>query len=155
MNPVSFFAKVQATLWLLALAVGQPASALNGCRATDVNGDGVVDQDDIDLVTSRLGSPSPDLDGDGVVSEAEVAIVSSFSGTSCLDCVADLSDNGNVCGEDRLLLEAAYGFDCRPDLTRDGQVDELDVAVLEAYIGAPLSPAAERADLHADAVVDA
>ncbi len=155
MNAVSFLAKVLWILWL-ALALRQGAWALDGCRAADVSDDGVVDQADVDIVISLLGSASPrvDLDGDGAVSDADLAIVSGFSGTTCPTCAADLSANGNVCAEDRLILEDAYGLDCRPDLNRDGQVDGLDVALLEAYAGSALSLAAERADLNDDAVVD-
>ncbi len=154
MNALSFLGRVLWILWL-AFAVPQGVWALDGCRAADINNDGKVDQADIDRLIPLLRSASPcDLDGDGVVDDADVMIVLDFSGTSCLDCVADFSDDGNVGSEDRLILEGTYGSDCRPDLTRDGQVDVFDSAVLEIYAGGSPSPASERADLNGDAVVD-
>ena len=161
MKAVSFFAKV---LWILCLAAAaaQGARAFDGCRAADVNGvdgvgDGVVDQVDVDILISLIGSPSPreDLDGSGIVDEADVAIASGFLNVLCTTCPADFSGNGWVCEEERELVEGAYGRDCRADLNRDGAVDELDSSVLEAYLGGcPLSRAAEQADFNGDEVVD-
>ena len=155
MKAISFFARA---LWGLSLALvaGQDAWAVDGCRAADFNGDGVVNQIDVAILLPLLGLPAPreDLDGDGVVGDADVAIVEGFSGTICPSCATDLSGNDRVCAEDRQILEDAYDVDCRPDLNRDGWVDELDSAVLDAYVGGPLSRAAERADFNQDAVVD-
>ncbi len=151
---------------LLAVAVsGQPAAAVDGCRAADVVANGVVDQDDLDSVieAANRGSSCPrrDLDGSGKVDLADIVVVSSFIDVTCPVCPADLDDTDVVDDADRQQLEAGYGLDCRADLNRDGKIDDFDSELLQAYVElatGPMSPdearAAARADLNGDGAVD-
>ena len=58
-----------------------------GLLLGDVNGDGVVDSADLDIVNSQIGQPTSeenfrsDINNDGVISAADVRIVTQQQGT--------------------------------------------------------------------------
>ena len=151
---VSMSVKVLSCVLMLA-AAAHPASAFDGCRAADINGDGVVDPFDKNLI-APLGTPSPrnDIDGSGFMDAADQMIVDGFSGRPCIDCIGDLDGSGIVDGADRAVLENAYGRDCRLDLDRNDTVDGDDVDLWVIYWQSPPSPATARADFDDNPGVD-
>lgn len=81
------------------------------CRA-DVDGNGTVGDEDIEIVDLSLGMTEPDadpradVDGDNDVDANDYGFVSSYLG---LDCRADLNRDGTVDGTDVKLLLGAWG----------------------------------------------
>lgn len=144
-----------------SLVLGQPASAFDGCRAVDFNGDGTVNLLDAFFLSEAFGEENPrvDVDGSSVVDDADIVFWEAFAGETCTDCAANLVDPirpPTVDAADRAALEAAYGRDCRADLDRDGTVDgDGDVALFILYLGEPTGPGlpATRADFDGDGAV--
>ncbi|MEX0616909.1 MAG: dockerin type I domain-containing protein [Candidatus Woykebacteria bacterium] len=59
-------------------------SAPEAASCYDLNGDGVVDEDDLALVQKDFGKPSQyDQNGDGVITSADIAIISAHKGDTC------------------------------------------------------------------------
>ncbi len=112
------------------------------CRA-DYDGDGIVDQDDFDLLNSIvnrfMAPPTP----------TEILLYDLDGGTTC-DAVLD--------GEDLVIMFSMLGSacGCRADMNADGTVDSLDVDIVAGLYGASASSscAAELADIDNDGTID-
>lgn len=150
---------------IATLLVAPAVQAYDGCRVSDVGGDGTVGLQDFDAVFDALGTVDArkDLDGNGTVGDEDIAILMSFFGAKCAaSCPADLDGDGYVDANDRKAVELDFGLDCRPDLDRDGFVDvdgldsDDDSDLLVAYVAKRVAPhsAASRADFDADGDVD-
>ena len=151
---------------LLGLTVTPAAYGSEGCRAADLDGNGVVDQFDLDLIQQpeNLDLDRMDLDGDGVVSWVDVLLVWRYAQpckdcppTRCFDCPADFDNSGAVDELDLAILRATpLGYDCRFNLNRDDFICPWDLEIFTVYQGSaqPLSQAAARADFNGDGVVD-
>ncbi len=70
----------------------------NGAKSPDVDGDCVVRLNDLQYVQARLGSADfcADLDGSGVVDQADVDIVTSTLGDHCSNQSTDVDDDGDA-----------------------------------------------------------
>ncbi len=159
MQKVSFLLRVLALLFVLAVAAW-PAAAFDGCRAADVDGNGFINIADVSDIIAAIGSLDPRLDLDGSddlvdLPDALMAIGHVFR--TCTDCTADLDGDLDVDGDDRDLLEAAFGTECRADLDRNGIIEENDADLAVEYFknpGIPLRPPAARADFDGNGVVN-
>ena len=133
----------------------------DGCRAVDFNDDGVISLLDLTAFSAAYGSSDPrvDVDGSGVVDDEDLPFLSGFFGQTCSGCTANLVDTGKpatVDAADRAALEAAYNLDCRGDLNRDGVIDDdLDLDLFSFYFGrsAPPGSVEARADFNGDQVI--
>ncbi|MBI1302933.1 MAG: hypothetical protein GC172_03990 [Phycisphaera sp.] len=102
-------------------------------RAGDLNGDGLLDAADIERITK---SPT-DLDGDGLADEADIELLARYVDRH--PCIADLSGDGAVDGNDLVMLLASWGpctEDCPADLNGNGAVGSGDLTILLAEWGA-------------------
>ena len=150
----------------LALTMATAVHGFDGCRAADLDGSGVVDQLDLDLIqrTGEFFLDRMDLDGDSVISWVDVLLVwryaypcKSCPPTRCLGCPADFDHSGAVDELDLAALWASpLGHDCKYNLNRDGMICPWDLEIFEVYVGSPrpLSRASARADFNGDGVVD-
>ena len=160
MQKMSLLAKALPVLLVSIAVTASPASAFDGCRAADISGDGQVDFWDISLIQAAMGQPSSlfpreDLDGSGFVDLADFRIVYGFVFQTCTDCTADLDGSLVVDGQDRILLEAAYGRECRLDMDRNGPVDDdNDPDIWVLYFQSLPNPATERADFDGNGIVN-
>ncbi|MBP6875663.1 MAG: hypothetical protein KBD56_06295 [Candidatus Eisenbacteria bacterium] len=70
----------------------------SGAKSPDVDGDCVVRLNDLQYVQARLGSADfcADLDGSGVVDQADVDIVTSTLGDHCSNQSTDVDDDGDA-----------------------------------------------------------
>jgi hypothetical protein len=115
------------------------------CCAGDLDGNGIVDAKDVDLVTLLFGPcpddlPCPaDFDGNGVVDLADVQFVLANFGVCCF---ADLNDDRRVDETDVDLFETCwFGELCPPGpccplaFNNDGLIDAADVAIVKAHLG--------------------
>lgn len=146
-------------LLLSALASPPAAQAFDGCRAADVDRNGVVNFNDVYCVINSYGSsdPTKDLDGSLLVDLPDALIVVDFFQLGCPSCPGDLDENGVVDAADRALLETAIEDppDCRFDVTRDGIVDgDEDVDTCIYYFQNPISPATLRCDFDGNGIVN-
>ena len=160
---------------LMLATTSVTAAGIDGCRAVDVTGNGVVDLEDVERTADAVGTMAgrEDLDGDGAVTEIDVLLVRTYlppcdlqgecGGTLCGGgCPGDFDASGTVDGEDEAILLQTLGDTCRFDLNRDGMICPRDQAVLAAYKAAfeedggdTLSLAAMRADFTGDGQIDA
>lgn len=111
---------------------------------SDLNGDGVVNFDDVLIVLQVYaeggcdGCPA-DVNGDGVVNLDDVLQVLADAGACPELCPADLDGDGTVDLGDLLLLISAFGDcpfgDCPADIDGSGSVNLLDLLLLLAAWG--------------------
>ena len=92
-------------------------------RPGDLDGNGLVDVDDV----ARITASPVDLDGDGAAGAADVAMLERY--VRRYTCPGDLDGNGTVNGVDLGRLLAAWGTPAC-DLTGDGVTDGIDLGVL-------------------------
>jgi hypothetical protein len=129
-----------------------PAQAAIGpCRA-DIDRDGDVDIDDLNLILGNFGNPDPtiDIDGDGLIGSAELNLVLGNFELSCR-CPGDVDGNGRVEAADEQLILSSLGRDCRLDLDQNGTAQGgKDLEILQSLFGTsgPLG------DLNGDGTVD-
>ncbi len=101
-------------------------------RPGDLDGDGVVDRDDLTLMTAT----PIDLDGDGAADQADVAMLERY--VLRYACPGDMDGSGTVNGLDLGQLLAAWGPcgpDCVADLDDDRVVGGTDLGTLLANWG--------------------
>lgn len=101
-------------------------------RPGDLDGNGLVDVDDVALMAA---SPV-DLDGDGAAGMADVTMLERY--VRRYACPGDLDGNGTVNGVDLGRLLAAWGAcaaTCPADVNDDGAVDGSDLGTLLAGWG--------------------
>lgn len=99
----------------------------------DVNLDGVVDGADLSTAQANVGNPGGwaqgDVDCDGTVTSADIAIIAAGGANLC--CPADLNGDGFVNSADLAALLGAWGPGAGPaDLNNDGFVNSADLAAL-------------------------
>jgi len=109
--------------------------------AGDMNGDRVLDSQDIDLLYDNLGgsgvpsAPIYDLDGDGDADNVDVAyLVHTILGTEFGDFNLDRKTNEIDLARVALFYNAAGGW-FAGDASGDGFIDLTDLAILAGYYG--------------------
>ncbi len=113
---------------------GSYTNSINGTSSTEVFGNGTVRMDKvrIDLpaafLTERLSLVRIVDTGDSGVQRVWVGGLSVETGV--VSCVADLSGDGIVGGEDLAILLGGWGTGCVADLDGDGVVSGADLAIL-------------------------
>ena len=126
-----------------------PSTTEDGSRTSyDLNGDGLIDSKDVELLKAFYGQEAPhldiisnpDLDESGLVDLADLAEVLSCCGPCDAGAPADFNGDLLINDCDICILKAFYGQSCdlsqvqTPDLTGDDRVDIADLAELLAYI---------------------
>lgn len=118
----------------------------------DINGDCIVNDDDITLCTAHFKQDWPpcDLDGNGIVDERDIGAVGLQNGKkctdepaifkNCLECKSTLMGDGNgdciINDDDVYFCAALFGHpwpSC--DIDGDGKVDMEDIALVETLKG--------------------
>jgi hypothetical protein len=106
-----------------------------GTTFGDVNLDGSVTQDDIDIVNANFGLPGGwkqgDVNGDGTVDQADLDIVT--QGPASLCCPADFDGDGTVGSSDLSFLLGNWGAGgglSAADFDNSGVVDSSDLSFL-------------------------
>ena len=97
-------------------------------RPGDLNGDGLIDLDDLDLMRATPG----DLDGDGLANAADIDLLARHVLPTA--CPADFNRDGGIDADDVLAFFDVWDVgESRADVNRDGGVDGGDVAVFFQY----------------------
>ncbi|MEO0587285.1 MAG: hypothetical protein AAF078_06550 [Planctomycetota bacterium] len=112
----------------------------------DLNGDGVLDIDDLDLLGSNIGTGTTeaegDLDGDGDVDTDDLTALltglGTVAGDANLDQLVDTSDLAILAGN----FDTSVDSYALADFNLDGVVDTPDLAILAGAFGTDLSGAA-------------
>ena len=131
---------VNPCYWTNDCPKGWPTSYF-GCA--DVNSDGIVDEQDLAIVFSNLGSVCNDCDncpsdisGDCIVGPEDLALVLGQLGGPCdVPCIADLDGDGTVGPLDQAIVLGNWGpcdclDPCDADLTGDRDVGPADMAII-------------------------
>lgn len=79
------------------------------CCITDVTGDGVVDQADVDYCLEFIGNDC-DFDGNGVVTSADYEILSTCLGTICAAGVPSLTPTGVGLAAGAMVVAGAWVY---------------------------------------------
>ncbi len=158
MKPASIL--IPTLLLLLTVLASPPAAeAFDGCRAADVDDNGVVNFVDVQIIINNFGLEDLrlDLDGSGLVDLPDALIVVDFFQIVCPSCPGDLNGDETVDAADRALVELAIDDepDCRFDVTRNGSVDaDEDVDTCLFYFQNPSLPPALRCDFDDNGTVN-
>jgi len=82
------------------------------CCVTDVNGDGVVDEADVDYCIPFFGTDNPecDIDGNGSVGTSDFTIISACAGTSCAAGVPSLTPTGAGLAAGVMVAAGAWAY---------------------------------------------
>jgi len=128
---------------LMANAVAPPS------HPGDANGDGNVDEDDLDLFWQQFGQRGPDqscdFDGDGDVDINDLAILQDNFGYPLVIQPGDANGDGVVDSADAEFLDDQWGrrgADLSCDWNGDGIVGPEDLLILRAVLGGALPPTA-------------
>lgn len=129
--------------------LGTSRDMSQGCYA-DLNEDGSVDLNDLNLVLANFGldtsTLSADVDGDGLIDQRDIKFVQAYWGLCirvsrddlpAVNCRADFDKDLNVDMRDLSELLAAFGtHSVKHDLSQNGDVDGRDIEILKAHWGA-------------------
>ncbi len=127
------------------------AEAISFDLSADMNGDLVVDQNDIvELVTVILGTTLGDVNLDGVTNAADLAIITANLGQPGGWAQGDLNGDGIVNELDVALYNQ---YSCRADFNQDGVLNADDISdFITGYFN---DPADVRTDYNSDGVINA
>ena len=109
----SRFALLTVTLVEDVFSVDNVCSALaagSGGLTQDANGDGLLDQQDLEFALNRAGSLVGDADGNGTVAFADfLALSYSFGSDDAAYSSGDFNCDGNAAFDDFLILAVNFG----------------------------------------------
>jgi len=126
--------------------LGEPSSSIGDDKPGDLDGDGDVDADDVDLLRASFGQPDQDLDGDGDTDPDDLVFLvenyleweRSNPGAGVGTLLGDINLDGLVDENDRLALAAGFGSQggwADGNLDGDDLVDIADLTILRTNLG--------------------